>query len=338
MQEQPLVSLLIISYNQKAYIRDCMEGLLAQTYPNLEILYLDDCSPDQTFEVAIQYENILRQKYGDGRIRFIENRDNQGLIKNLNRLVAESTGDYVKFMSVDDFMFADAVEKIVMCMEAHPEYDMLYTNGIYGDDSVHFSAEFMRTSAGMDKADGGSVASNASDLNRLYDGIQPSGSGQRLFEELYHRDFIAAPTVIVRRNVYERCGMYDDRIGIEDWDFYLRIAEKGCIGYLDEVTVMYRFTNDSLSHSDNPVRRMNMQKSMLLIREKYKDKVKGSREMIGSSLNEAFQDAVHIGNEEYFRFLREYAGRNCVRISRMNRMRYLLYRMHILKVLKDLGC
>lgn len=334
MQEQPLVSLLIISYNQKAYICDCMEGLLAQTYPNLEILYLDDCSPDQTFEVAIQYENMLKQKYGDGRIRFIENRENQGLIKNLNRLVAESTGDYVKFMSADDFMFADAVEKIVMCMEAHPEYDMLYTNGIYGDDSVHFPAESMRSIAGMDKVHGGCVVSDVPGLNRLYDGIQPSGSGRRLFEELYRKDFIAAPTVMVRKDVYERCGMYDDRIGIEDWDFYLKIAEKGCIGYLDEVTVMYRFTNDSLSHSDNPVRRMNMQKSMLLTREKYRDKVEGSRKMISSSLNEAFQDAVYIGDEEYFRFLGEYAGRNCVRISGMNRIRYLLYKLHIFKILK----
>lgn len=316
MQEQPLVSLLIISYNQKAYIRDCMEGLLAQTYPNLEILYLDDCSLDQTFEVAIQYENMLKQKYGAERVRFIRNRENQGLIRNLNRLVSESKGTYVKFMAADDFMLADAIERITACMEEHKEYDLLYTNGIYGDGRIHFPLKSLEG------------------LKRLYCGAQLSGSGNKIFEELYRRDFIAAPTVIVRKNMYERCGMYDDQIGIEDWDFYLRIAEKGCIGYLDEVTVMYRFTSDSLSHSDNPVRRMNMQKSMLLIREKYKDKVEGSQKMISNSLNAAFQDAVHIGDEEYFRFLREYAGRNRVRISGENRIRYLLYKLYIFKILK----
>lgn len=318
MQRLPLVSLLIISYNQKAYIHDCMSGLLAQTYQNIEILYLDDCSPDGTFEEAVRYENILKQKFGEERVRFIGNRENRGLIRNLNQLVSESKGAYVKFMAADDFLFEDAIEKIVSCMEEHKEYDLLYTNGIYGDDSIHFPLK------------------SVEGLSRLYCGVQPSGSGIRLFEELYQRDFIAAPTVIVRNEVYERCGMYDDRIGIEDWDFYLRIAEHGCIGYIDEITVMYRFTKDSLSHSDSPVRRMNMQKSMLLIREKYRDKVEGSREMIGSSLNEAFQDAVHIGNEEYFKFLREYTARNHVRISGTNRMRYLLYKLHIFKVLDHL--
>lgn len=316
MQELPLVTLLIISYNQKAYIHDCMKGLLSQTYPNVEILYLDDCSPDQTFEEAVKYESMLKQKYGDVRVRFIRNQENRGLIKNLNWLVLESKGIYIKFMAADDFMFENAIEKIVACMEAHKEYDLLYTNGIYGDGSARFP---------LKSIDG---------LKQLYYGKQPAG--ERLFDELYQKDFIAAPTVIVRKDVYDRYGMYDDQIGIEDWDFYLRIAEHGCIGYLDEITVMYRFTNDSLSHSDNPARRMNMQKSTLMIREKYREKVQGSRELINRSLNDAFQDAVHIGDKEYFEFLWEYAGRNRVKISGKNRIRYVMYSLHIFKILEYL--
>lgn len=325
MEKLPLVSIIIISYNQKAYIRDCMEGLLAQNYQNMEILYLDDCSPDHTYEEASLYESRLKKKYGNNQVRFIQNQENKGLIKNLNRLVEESKGSYVKFMSADDFMLEGAIDRLVACMEAHPEYDLLYTNGIYGDDHVHFPAEDIR------------LVNTAPGVKKLYD--KPQASGKDLFEQLYKKDFIAAPTVMVRREVYERCGMYDERIGVEDWDFYLRIAEQGCIGYLDEATVMYRFTDESLSHSNHPLRRVNMQKSTLLIREKYKDKVQRSQELIEESLNDAFQDAVHIGNQEYFVFLREYAERNSVRISGKNRARYLLYRLYAFKILEFFrGC
>lgn len=313
MNEFPLVSLIIISYNQQKYIHDCMTSLLGLTYPNIELLYLDDCSPDGSYETACRYQDGLKQKYTN--VRFIGNKENRGLITNLNRLVSESNGKYVKFMAADDFLTEKSIELMVAYMENHAECDMLYTNGIYGDESVHFPLEHTNT------------------LNKLYQGGQPEGAG--LLQELYRKDFIAAPTVMVRQDVYNRLGLYDEQIGIEDWDYYLRIAEHGCIRYLDEITVMYRFTDNSLSHSASPVRRINMQKSTLLIREKYKDKVADSQRLIDKSYNDAYQDAVHIGDEEYFRFLRDYAARNHVRISWKNRMRYLLYKLHVFKILES---
>lgn len=312
MNRYPLVSLIIISYNQQKYIHDCMTSLMELTYPNIELLYLDDCSPDGSYETACGYRDDLKKKCAD--VRFIGNKENRGLITNLNRLVSESNGKYVKFMAADDFLTENAIELMVEFMENHTECDMLYTNGIYGNDSVHFPLECMDA------------------FDRLYHGAQPEGEG--LLQELYQKDFIAAPTVMILRDVYNKLGLYDEQIGIEDWDYFLRIAEHGCIRYLDEITVMYRFTDNSLSHSASPVRRINMQKSTLLIREKYKDKVKDSQKLIDISYNDAYQDAVHIGNEEYFGFLRDYAVRNHVRVSWKNRMRYLLYKMHVFKMLE----
>lgn len=313
MRGYPLVSLIIISYNHQKYISDCMRSLLSLTYPNMELLYLDDCSSDGSYETANQYLEALQHKYAT--VRFAGNRENKGLINNLNRLVPESSGKYVKTLAADDFLTEDSIELMVHYMEQHPECDLLYTNGIYGDDSIHFPIK-----------DG-----NA--FTKLYHGAQLEGEG--LFEELYRKDFIAAPTVMVRGDVYNRYGLYDERIGIEDWDHFLRIAENGRMGYLDEITVMYRFTENSLSHSASPARRINMQKSTLLIREKYKEKVQGSQILIENSYNEAYQDAVHIGDKEYFMFLHDYAVRNHVRISWKNRMRYLLYKMHVFQILES---
>lgn len=310
MNNFPLVSLIIISYNQKDYIADCMQSLLHLTYPNIELLYLDDCSPDGSFAQARRYEEQITQKYE--KVSFIGNKENRGLIRNLNLLVEQSKGKYVKFMAADDFLLEDSISKMVEFMETNENHDMVYSNGFYGDVNVHFPLR-------------------EKELPRLYKGIQPSGVN--LFERLYERDFIAAPTAMIKREVYERLGLYDSNLGIEDWDYFLRIAEQGSIGYLDDVTVMYRFTNDSLSHSDNPLRRINMQKSGLLIQEKYKEFAKNSKSIMTKSYNDAYQDALHIDNAEYFGFLKEYKERNNIKIKPMNQIRYLLYKLHVFQML-----
>lgn len=311
MNNLPLVSLIIISYNQKNYISDCMQSLLHLTYPNIEVLYLDDCSPDGSFAEACRYEVQIRQKFE--KVHFAENKENQGLIRNLNRLVEQSQGKYVKFMAADDFLLEDSIFKMVEFMETNKVHDMMYGNGFCGDGSVHYPLD-------------------VKGLSKLYDRIQPSGV--KLFEQLYERDFIAAPTVMIKREVYDKLGLYDSNLGIEDWDYFLRIAKQGSIGYMDEVVVMYRFTNDSLSHSDNPLRRINMQKSGLLIQEKYKKFVQNSKQIMSKGYNDAYQDALHIDNSEYFQFLYDYAKRNDLKLSAKNKCRFILYKLRVFKLME----
>ena len=303
MNDFPLVSLIIISYNQKDYIADCMQSLLYLTYPNIELLYLDDCSPDGSFAEACRYEEQIRQKYE--KVSFTGNKENRGLIYNLNRLVEQSEGKYVKFMAADDFLLEDSISKMVEFMENNEMHDMVYCNVFYGDKDVHFPLR-------------------EKELPRLYNGMQPSGFN--LFEQLYENDFIAAPTAMIKREVYGRLGVYDSN--------FLRIARQGSIGYLDDVTVMYRFTNDSLSHSDNPLRRINMQKSGLVIQEKYQKLAKNSKSIMAKSYNDAYQDALHIDNAEYFDFLKEYKKRNNIKTKPMNQIRYLLYKLHVFQILE----
>lgn len=311
MNEYPLVSIIIISYRHEKYIDDCMESLMQLTYPNIQLFYLDDCSSDSTYDKAYIYKDKLEKRFS--QVNFVQNKSNKGLVNNLNALIPKCTGKYIKFLAADDFLIPRSMHIVVDYMEQHPEYDMLYTNALYGDGDTHISANLMEQ------------------LPTLYSGEQPKG--KKLFDKLYERDFIAAPTVVVRREVYDRVGLYDVKLGTEDWDFFLRVAQKGSIGYLDKPTVMYRFTNTSLSHSDAPTRRMNMQKSELLIREKYRTVVRESHRYIERSFNAAYQDALHIDDEGYFAFLDAYATRNQVKISMKNRIRYILYKLHVFKII-----
>lgn len=310
MIERPLVSFILISYKHERFIRDCMKSLVAQTYSNMEILYLDDASQDGTFQKASEYKEILAEKYQN--VVFIENSRNCGLVHNLNRLVQLSQGKYVKFLAADDFMLDDGIEKMVCFLENHPECDMVYTNGITGEEQTHYPIENIQT------------------YIPIYREIPPSGNS--LLDLLYENDFISAPGVMIRHTVYDKLGLYDENIGVEDWDYFLRIAKNGNIGYLAEPTVMYRVLPSSLSHSSLPNRRMNMKKSELMILEKYKDNATNASSRMGHAFNEALSDAFHIDNKEYLSYLYLYARRNNIRITLHNWFKRVLYNTGIIKV------
>lgn len=315
MQRGSLVSFLIISYEHKQFIADCFESILAQTYMEIEILYLDDASNDGTFEKACEYKERFLERFPN--VVFIENESNLGLVKSLNKLIGLCRGEYVKFLAADDFLFADSIENLVDFMEEYLQHDMVYSNGVVGDKDTHFPI------------------SDVSNFGYVYERSQPSG--RMLFNALYNRDFISAPGVMVRKTVYDKVGLYDESIGVEDWDFYLRIAREGSIGYLEEMTVMYRILENSLSHSSDIKRRMNMKKSELQIIEKYKDVTpQYAKKRMETSLNEALQDAFHIGNREYLSYLYLYAKTNNVRINIRNLFKQVLYKFGVIKLYDSL--
>lgn len=310
-EKKRLVSCFIISYRHKEFISDCFESILAQTYPNIEILYLDDASGDGTFEKACEYKERFLEKFSN--VVFIENRINEGVVKNLNNLIRLSKGEYIKFLAADDFLLSDGIEKLVDFMDEYPQHDMVYSNGIKGNEDLHFPIK------------------NEKEYQYIYREIQPSGT--TLFDLLYDKDFISAPGVMLRKKIYDEIGLYDERIGIEDWDCFLRIAVAGgSIGYCQGVTVMYRVLDNSLSHSSDLFRRINMKKSELMILEKYKDMAPKSKEKMESSVNEALSDAFHISDNEYIAYLYSYARINKLKISIRNLFKHVLYKFKIVKL------
>lgn len=311
MRDSPLVSFIVISYKHKKYIGDCLESILSQTYSNMEILYLDDASGDGTFQKACEYKRRLEEKFI--WTEFIENVQNRGLVANLNMLIQMSKGEYIKFLAADDFMLCDGIKKMVDALETSQKYDMMYSNGVIGDEGTRFPYE----NVGKEKL--------------IYQEVPLYGGG--LFEALYERDFILAPSVMTRRCVYEKTGLYDQTIGVEDWDFYLRIAKEGMIGYLQEPTVMYRMLASSLSHSTDPKRRINMKKSELQILEKHQAAAEKAHIRMLVSLNEAIQDAYHIDDKEYISYLHLYARRNGIRINCRNRIKGVLYKLGIIRLM-----
>lgn len=111
MNETPLVSLVILAYNQEKFISEAIVGALSQTYDNLEIIVSDDCSTDNTYEIARQ---TIKKYNGDKKIYLYRNEKNIGLVPHVNKIFSQYVnGEYIALAGGDDISLPKRIEKTV---------------------------------------------------------------------------------------------------------------------------------------------------------------------------------------------------------------------------------
>ncbi|MBF6988824.1 glycosyltransferase [Cupriavidus sp. IK-TO18] len=135
----PPVSLLLITYNQEAFIAHAIRGALAQDYPDLEILISDDASTDTTFAAARQ---ALEGYEGPHKVTLLRNPENLGISAHLSKLVAQSHGELIFVAAGDDFSLPTRCSEVVRAWQAHggkPDLivtdlvDMAHDGTLHGD-------------------------------------------------------------------------------------------------------------------------------------------------------------------------------------------------------------
>lgn len=126
---KPKVSILIPCYNAEQWIAQAIQSALDQTYPNKEVIVIDDGSSDRSLEVIKSYGNQI----------YWESQLNQGGNTTRNRLLELSTGEWLQYLDADDYLKPDKIEKQVQFLEQHPQVDVIYSPTIYkyhdGNDS-----------------------------------------------------------------------------------------------------------------------------------------------------------------------------------------------------------
>lgn len=114
MNQYPLVSVLMTSYNREKFLAEAIESVLASTYSNFELIILDDCSTDTTVEIAKSYQK------SDNRILVFVNENNLGQFPNRNKAITLAKGEYVLFADSDDTILPDGIERLVNTMQQFP--------------------------------------------------------------------------------------------------------------------------------------------------------------------------------------------------------------------------
>jgi glycosyltransferase involved in cell wall biosynthesis len=215
MENKPLVSILLLSMNHELYIEQCINSLSGQTYKNIEVIYLDNASSDNTFEKGKK----LLEDSGLPHKCF-SNRESKTISFNLNFLFDQSSGDFVSPLSTDDWFEPENIQKKIAYFLTNPDVGALFSNGW-----IYLEAEQQ------------TLLNDAASFRKGY-----------IFKEvLTQADCIFYVGVIYRRQIINEAGKWDERLLIEDTDMYIRIGRISKIDYLDEPLVYYRRTSGSAS-------------------------------------------------------------------------------------------
>ena len=114
-----LVSVIMPSYNTGAFIKESINSVLNQTYSNLELIIVDDCSTDNTDEIV--------SKIKDDRIKYLKNEKNSGAAISRNYAIREAKGKWIAFLDSDDLWHPEKLEKQIAFMKKN-DYKFTYTN------------------------------------------------------------------------------------------------------------------------------------------------------------------------------------------------------------------
>ncbi|WP_298068741.1 glycosyltransferase family 2 protein [uncultured Mailhella sp.] len=139
MSSEPLVSICIPNYNYAQYLTRCFDSVLSQTYDNIEVIFSDNNSTDDSFEIAIEY----RKKFASKNIyyNFSKNKFNVGSDQNTTICRNKATGKYLMYLSSDDALKPSFIEKCVSIMEKYPNLSMVMTNRDEIDKNDHITKQ-----------------------------------------------------------------------------------------------------------------------------------------------------------------------------------------------------
>ncbi|MFZ0333008.1 MAG: glycosyltransferase [Candidatus Acidiferrales bacterium] len=223
----PLVTMIVLCYNQARFVVETLESVKAQTYKNTELIIIDDCSSDDS--VAM----IERWLHENGiQCNFIPHPKNQGICKSLNEALALTTGKYISMIASDDIWLPDKIDRQVAIMESQPEsVGVLYTDAFQIDEHGNPLLEMY-------------IA--------CYWKLSQMPQGQ-ILDTLLESNIIPGPTTLIRRSCYDKVGLYDENLPWEDWDMWMRMARHYSFIYSPMPAGRYRVHAKSLWHC-NPER------------------------------------------------------------------------------------
>lgn len=226
--ERPLVSICLLTYMHKKYIADCLVSLINQTYSNIELLILDDASTDSTMDIIRSYEQAMNERFV--RVFIKHNEINSGNIAaNLNVLLRQAQGQYIKTFAGDDMMLPELIEETVACLEENKQFIMCCANAYIVNDQYRPGS-------------------------KRYQGTWEDWWPERpwlqedKFKKLLEGNYVCAPSSLIRAEAYDKYGLYDETISVEDYEFWLRLFYKEDFGYLDRPLVYYRRAATSVTN------------------------------------------------------------------------------------------
>ncbi|HUC79802.1 MAG TPA: glycosyltransferase family 2 protein [Flavisolibacter sp.] len=251
--QPPLISVLIPTYNVERFVEEAIRSIMLQTYQNLEIIIVDDCSTDKTYSIL---EQLATE---DARIKLYRNRQNLKIVASLNYALSQASGKLIARMDGDDISAPDRIEKQYSYLVNHPEVDLVGVSYyLINEDGEKLKEE------------------------RFLTQIEKVNQATRYVSPVPH-------IWLARRSIYTVVGDY--RIPTaEDYDFILRAIDKGFhVTNLAEPLYYTRLRNGNTLTSAGLVQKKSFQYVQKLRKER---KENGGRDSFTSeNLNQWLQSS-----------------------------------------------
>lgn len=210
--EPPRVSVAIVTYNQRDLLRACLNSVLAQGYPNLQVVVADDASSDGTAEMLAGFAERSR-----GVVVPVIAPRNQGVTANSNAALAACDGAYIAWMGGDDLMLPGKLRAQVDFLETRPDHAICYHDLEVFDSASGVTLRHFNHGAGS---------------------LFPHEGGPEVLVE--HGTFFGGCSAMMRRAAAPPNG-FDPRIAVaSDWLFWIETALKGKVCFLPQVLGRYR--------------------------------------------------------------------------------------------------
>lgn len=207
-----MVSVICLCYNHMPFVVESIQSVLEQTYPNVELIVVDDGSTDGSKETIENFLKLYTQ------VRFLNLPHNTGMCTAFNKGLRMASGEFVIDLAADDVLHPERILKQVKAFEKlDSSFGVVFSDAeIMDENGKHLRYWYNRSNNG-----------------RLQEKV-PSGN---IYTELFKRSFICSPTMMTRKAVYDELGGYDESLNYEDFDFWVRSAR----------TYKYHFLNEALT-------------------------------------------------------------------------------------------
>ena len=232
LKGNPLVTVCIPTYNGQTYLRECLDSVSAQTFPDFEIVATDDHSSDETMEILREY----REK--DPRLRILRNPKNLGLVGNWNRCVELAKGEWIKFVFQDDRIAPTCIEKLVSAAGEDGSMAVCRRDILFDADSEELRSVYRKYL-------------DTYTIEKIFPGateISPETFRENVLDVLAW-NFIGEPnTVLLRKNVFLRYGPFHPHmIQLCDYEYWIRVAIHTGFKYVPETLATFRVHRDASS-------------------------------------------------------------------------------------------
>lgn len=222
-EQNPLVSIIVITYNSSKFVLETLESAKAQTYQNIELIVSDDCSTDNTVEICRQWVEENKERFV--RTELVTAPQNTGIPANCNRGVKAAQGEWVKLIAGDDLLLDKCIALNIENITKYPLIKVQLSRIKRLKNGVIFHTQLP---IGI-KANFNFV--NAYDQHRA----------------LIIRYFGNTPSMFISKDIVDRIS-FDERFKfLEDYPFALNVTKAGfSFSFLDQETVIYRIHDDSV--------------------------------------------------------------------------------------------